>query len=244
MALNLEIGSYTARLATHVDDVTRAQVFRGRVFRGAQDGMPDVDQFDARCAHILIEVSGQLVGCFRCLIIPQGALVDTSYSAQFYGLDAFATLAGCKMEVGRFCIDPTVQDPDILRLAWAAIAQMVDAQDVRYLFGCSSFEGTDVAAFRDAFALLKTRHLAPADWRPAVKADQVYGFADALHDVRPDIALANKGLPPLLRTYLSLGGLVSDHAVIDADLNTVHVFTSVAIATIPERRKQALRALV
>ena len=38
---------------------------------------------------------------------------------------------------------------------------------------------------------------------------------------------ARNFLPPLLKFYLSLGGRVSDHAVIDKDLDTLHVFTYV-----------------
>ena len=50
-------------------------------------------------------------------------------------------------------------------------------------------------------------------------------------------------MPPLLRTYLLMGGWVSDHAVYDRDLNTMHVFTGLEIGAIPESRKRALRAL-
>jgi len=46
-----------------------------------------------------------------------------------------------------------------------------------------------------------------------------------------------------LRTYLGMGGWVSDHAVIDRDLGTLHVFTGVEVAAIPDRRKRALRAM-
>ena len=38
-----------------------------------------------------------------------------------------------------------------------------------------------------------------------------------------------KTLPSLLKFYLRLGGKVSDHAVIDRDLNTIHVFTYVRL---------------
>jgi hypothetical protein len=41
-----------------------------------------------------------------------------------------------------------------------------------------------------------------------------------------------------------LGGWVSDHAVIDPDLDTLHVFTAVEVARIPPARARALRALV
>ena len=36
-------------------------------------------------------------------------------------------------------------------------------------------------------------------------------------------------MPPLLRSYLALGGWVSDHAVVDPGLQTMHVFTGVEI---------------
>ena len=50
-------------------------------------------------------------------------------------------------------------------------------------------------------------------------------------------------MPPLLKTYLMMGGWVSDHAVVDPDLNTMHVFTGVEIKSIPPARKKLLRAV-
>jgi hypothetical protein len=50
-------------------------------------------------------------------------------------------------------------------------------------------------------------------------------------------------MPPLLRTYLMMGGWVSDHAVIDKKMNTLHVFTGLEVSIIPEGRKQLLRAV-
>jgi hypothetical protein len=40
-----------------------------------------------------------------------------------------------------------------------------------------------------------------------------------------------------------MGGWVSDHAVLDPDLDTTHVFTALTIAAIPAPRTRALRAL-
>ena len=51
-------------------------------------------------------------------------------------------------------------------------------------------------------------------------------------------------MPPLLRSYLLMGGRVSDHAVVDHAMNTLHVFTGLEISAIPESRKKLLRALV
>ena len=59
----------------------------------------------------------------------------------------------------------------------------------------------------------------------------------------PDPKRAAATMPPLLRSYLAMGAWVSDHAVIDRDLNTLHVFTGVEIAAIPPARARLLRAL-
>jgi putative hemolysin len=146
------------------------------------------------------------------------------------------------IEMGRFCIRPGRQDADILRLAWAALTALVDAGGVEMLFGCSSFRGTEAGAYDDAFALLREKHLAPRRWRPRVKAPAVVRFAEGLR-ARPDPKRAVARMPPLLRSYLQMGGWVSDHAVIDRDLGTLHVFTGLEVAAIPPVRARLLRHL-
>ena len=146
------------------------------------------------------------------------------------------------VEMGRFCIDPQVKDPDILRVAWAAMTRYVDENTVEMLFGCSSFTGTDADTYADAFAMLKDRHLAPRRWLPRVKAPSVIRFAQKLRKRKPDVRAAMAKMPPLLRTYLLMGAWVSDHAVVDSHMNTLHVFTGLEINAIPPARKRLLRA--
>ena len=112
---------------------------------------------------------------------------------------------------------------------------------VELLFGCSSFLGTDATQHEDAFAMLLERHIAPKRWLPRVKAPEVFRFARLLR--RPDPRRAMAAMPPLLRTYLMMGGWVSDHAVMDRQLGTMHVFTGVEIKAIPPGRARALRQL-
>jgi len=40
-----------------------------------------------------------------------------------------------------------------------------------------------------------------------------------------------------------MGGWVSDHAVVDPEMGTLHVFTGVEIRAIPATRKRLLRAV-
>jgi putative hemolysin len=247
--LILRRGRYAARFAETAADLAAAQELRHLAFvagRGAapRDGGRDADGFDARCRHVLVEEarSGALVACFRLLPLAGGDQIGQSYSAQYYGLSALERFPGRMVEMGRFCLHPDWHDPDILRLAWAALTRIVDAGGVELLFGCSSFDGTDAGEYRDAFAMLRERHLAPRHWLPRVKAPQVFRFAARLRR-KPDARRAMLKMPPLLRSYLAMGGWVSDHAVVDPELNTLHVFTGLEIGKVPAARARLLRAV-
>ncbi|WP_052272267.1 GNAT family N-acyltransferase [Leisingera sp. ANG-M7] len=237
----LNRGRYRARLAASAADVAAAQALRAQCFRS---GCTDSDAFDSECCHVLVEEQpgGALVCCFRLLLLESGAELARSYSAQFYDLTALQAFEGRMAELGRFCIHPNWQDADILRVAWGAMTGLVDGQGVQMLFGCSSFAGISAAPYAEALALLRQRHLAPAQWRPGIKAPEVVCFgAEPLREAETKKALQK--MPPLLRTYLLMGGWVSDHAVVDRQMNTLHVFTGLEIGAIPDTRKRLLRAV-
>ena len=231
-------GRYHVRQAETDAEIAAAQGLRALAFAGDAAGS-DRDQFDDICDHILVEDqhTGELVACYRLLFIASGADIKQCYAAQFYDLSMLLSYKGPLLELGRFCLHPDHNDPDIVRAAWAAMTRIVDGRGVQMLFGCSSFDGCDGDRHRDAFALLQARHLAPKCWQPKQKAPEVVKLPKA--QVPPK---ALRQIPSLLRTYLAMGGWVSDHAVIDRQMNTMHVFTGVEISAIPESRKRILRA--
>jgi putative hemolysin len=260
--LNLRKSRYTVRIACARDDIAAAQRLRYAAFVASAAPDPigpvsigtdvqpdehdclDLDAFDDLCKHVLIEdrASGTLVCCFRFLDLESGASIAKSYSAQYYGLDALASYSGRMVEMGRFCVRPSWRDADILRIAWGAMTAYVDENDVDMLFGCSSFHGTDWAVHADALAMLKHRHLGPKGLIPRIKAPDVFKFAAKLRR-KPNAKRAARVMPPMLKTYLMMGAWVSDHAVVDRDLGTMHVFTGVEIKSIPAARKRLLRAV-
>ena len=239
MTVLLEKGRYRARETDLPADILKAQTLRQRAF-GCDEG----DALDARCRHILVEDvdNGDVLCCYRMLLL-SGAAIENSYSAEFYDLSNLRGFSGKMVEMGRFCTHPDhTRDPDLLRLAWGAMTLFVDAHGVEMLFGCSSFAGTNPDVYVESFAFLNARYKAPQAWMPKVRSPDVCCFDElAVCDVTP--AKATRALPPLLRTYLSMGGWVSDHAVIDTKMDTLHVFTGVEISTIPEARKRLLRAV-
>ena len=242
----LRKGRHIARLAHGEADLAACQRLRHLCFPGGgaprADGR-ETDGFDALCDHVLVEddAGGGPVCCFRLMHLPGGGGIGRSYSAQFYDLSALARFAGPMVELGRFCIRPNLRDPDVLRIAWGALTRIVDGAGAEFLFGCSSFAGTRAEPYGDAFAMLGARHLAPVQWQPRIKAPDVVPFA--VQGAAPDARRALSRMPPLLRTYLAMGGWVSDHAVVDAQMNTLHVFTGLEIGAIPPARARALRAV-
>lgn len=225
---------YRARLAETAQDVQKAQRLRHLAFRGAQG--VDSDRFDVGAQHILIEtLDGAAKASFRLRLFAAAVPLTTSYAAQFYELSGFARQSGPKAEVGRFCLDPAAQDPDLLRLCWAALAQIVLGQGVQHLFGASSFPGADPGAHAAALAWLGAHALGPAALRPTPLS--TLGVKLTGHGG------TEAGVPALLRFYLGLGGWVADHAMIDRDLDTLHIFTALDLARMPPARARAFAAM-
>jgi putative hemolysin len=185
---------------------------------------------------MITDATGGIVATARLFLMQTGAQAKVSYAAQSYDLSGFSRIDAPILELGRFCIASDVIDADVLRVAWGALTQLVDEKGVAMLFGCTSFAGMDPARYGRVFARLQARHLGPVELRPLARTRQVIPFAH----VSP---AGSDPMPPLLRTYLAMGGWVSDHAVIDPKMNTLHVFTCLAVTSVPPSRAAALRAL-
>lgn len=237
-------GRYVARLAGSAGDIGRAQALRWQAFGLGATGGQDADRFDRLCRHVLIEETGTgaLAATLRLLPLRSGDEIGQSYSAQYYDLRRLTGFGRPMIEVGRFCLRPGLHDPDILRLAWAMITAFVDRMSAGLLFGCSSFPGTDAGAYRDALGYLSARHPAPPAWLPGRRAPEIVALGS--DGVAPDPRRALRTMPPLLRAYLAMGGWVGDHAVIDREMGTLHVFTGLEVDAVPARRARSIRGQV
>jgi len=227
-------GRYCVRLAASAAEVTAVQRMRHSAFRGGE-GL-DADAFDPFCRHVMVTDADRLLATCRVLRIDDAAGFRRSYSAQFYDMYGFSSLEGPFLEIGRFCLAPEATgSADVLRLIWAALTRIVDSEGIKVMFGCTSFSGCDPERHKGALALLAARHLGPPGIRPQARTAEAVRL-----DASAAIPVAT-GIPPLLRTYLMMGGWVGEHAVIDRDLDTLHVFTAVRIADIPASRARLLR---
>jgi L-ornithine Nalpha-acyltransferase len=232
-----------ALLAVRAGERDRALALRQRCFRPSNPERDDSDAHDDRCQHLLVEDAdtGAVLACCRLMVLADGGGIADSYSSGHYDLGLLGHHRHPMMEIGRFCIDPECRNPDVLRFAWAALTRLVDRHAISLLFGCSSLAGASALQHREALAVLAKARRAPERWAPSVKSRDTLDLANVAGDsVDADPQTA---LPPLLRSYLSMGGWISDHAVVDRDLDTLHVFTALEVSAIPPARARALRLM-
>ncbi len=239
MTIAFSVGGYAVRFASSESEVHACQELRHQCFQGRAGS--DADRFDALCQHLMVFSSRRLVATCRLMKLESGCQTNKSYAAQVYDLEPINDFDGRFLEIGRFCVLPELQDPNVLRICWAAITKVVDSLHISMLFGCTSFNGTDPGPYTSGFGLLAERHLAPISYRPRQYAPETVKF-DRVADL--DVRSAVSQLPPLLRSYLNMGAWVSDHAVVDREMGTLHVFTGLEVARFSKRRARALRAVL
>ncbi|MCL1627269.1 GNAT family N-acetyltransferase [Roseibaca sp. V10] len=234
-------GRLTLRFARDATDM--AQVAQLRRVRFRDNHGADMDRFDPLCQHMLV-VEGDTPAALACARVRllDGPELDAGYSAQFYDLSPLASAGLRGLELGRVCIaSDRRQDPDILRALLAGIALHAEAEKADLLLGCASFKGDDPARHAAALGWLKMRHIGPSALCPKKRDALAFDLPEA--GSLADQKMAMQSIPALLRLYLGLGGWVSDHAVRDPNLNTLHVFTAVEIARIPPARKRLLMGM-
>lgn len=228
-----------ARLAHGRADMARVMAFRRAAFPRITGEEEDAQ--DALSAHVMVEADAGLLAYFRVMLFGWGAGLEQGYAARFYDVGPLSGFAKPIVEIGRFCVAPGGVHPDVLRLAWGAMTRIVDEGQAGLLVGCTSFRGADWSRHRAGLSLLADEFLGPVEHLPGRKAAEVVELraAGPVEDRRASLA----ALPPLLRTYLGMGGWVSDHAVVDRELDTLHVFTCVEVDRVPPARAASLRTV-
>lgn len=234
-------GNLVAREAVSDQDIQLSLDLRRRAFirpNGSKTrNLSDADHFDPVYNHVLIERRGNVAACFRIKIFADPHALLASHSGSHYDLGPLSVLTGPFADIGRLAVGPGDGDPDVLRMVWGMLARLVETHRLRYLLGCTSFVGADPVQHAPALAALYERHIGPLTLLPHRKAGTTVDLTQA--DQPPDTSR----IPPLLRSYLALGAWVSDHAVIDTHLDTVHVFTLLDVAAIPPARARGLQRI-
>lgn len=228
-------GAYTARLAATTSDIHRAQALRFQVFNlELNEGLPesfqterDEDPFDAFCDHLLVEhlPSQQIVGTYRLQPGLRASENIGFYSAREFAFDAYETVRGELVELGRACVHRQHRNLVVLGLLWKGIAVYARQHGARYLIGCSSINSQDPAVGAATYADLYRNHLAPAKLR----THPVPACECSLERLAPEPPV----VPKLLRAYLAIGAKICGPPALDRTFKTIDFLTLLDLHTLP-----------
>lgn len=246
------IGALEVRLARNSSEIAAAQEVRFQVFYdelGARRRYVhelearDADRFDAVCDHMLVfdtSIPGpdhrKIVGTYRLLPGERAQANGGFYSQSEY---AIGDLVGRHkdrrfLELGRSCVLPAYRTRRTVELLWQGIWSYARSRQIDVMAGCASFSGTVPAAHAMALSYLWNHHRAPREWDVrAVEAR--YSSMDLMPAEAIDLRTALQTVPPLIKGYLRLGGMVGDGAVIDHDFGTTDVFIVLPVENISSR---------
>lgn len=233
----IRAGSLGVHIAGTREEIEAAQALRYRIFYGEMGGAPtqevkalkrDFDIFDGYCEHLLVldyalpPGAAQVVGTYR--LLRRSAMRDLKqfYSEGEFDIHAIKQEKGDILELGRSCVDANYRNRAVMQLLWRGIAAYVSLHDIKLMFGCASFVGTDVGQHAMALSYLHHWHLAPAGMRVLALPDQ-YVEMNRVPRESIDVKEAFAALPALIKGYLRLSGYVGHGAVIDPHCNTIDV---------------------
>ena len=236
-------GDYKVRLAQNDAEIAAAQKLRYDIFYTENGAIPnaeqaklqrDIDKFDPHCDHLLVLHHDEPVGTYRLMRRVGAEQTNGFLSAEEYDLQKILDKDREVVELSRACIAEEHRLTKVIQLLWQGLAFYVLEHEVKYMFGCASFHGTDVAPFEEILSYLHYHHLAPEDVRPKALPDQ---YVDMRLIPEADINKKQvaKQIPTLMRGYLRMGGWVGDGAVVDPVIRTVDVLVVVDSAYIGER---------
>jgi putative hemolysin len=239
-------GVMEVRIARSEAEVAAAQRLRYQVFYEELMARPtpemaaerrDFDRFDIYCDHLLVVDhsaggKGQVVGTYRLLRRSAAEQHAGFYTATEFDISKLLAVPGEIMELGRACTEVTHRrNRSTMQLLWRGIASYAIHYDIKVMFGCASLPGTDPQANARPLSYLHYNHLAPEHLRArALPGRHVRTDLLPPREVEIEKAVAElearatlSALPPLIKGYLRLGGMIGDGAVIDPEFQTTDV---------------------
>ncbi len=243
----IQLGEYSVKIADSMAEIEAAQRLRYLVFYEimqakasvqVQQAKMDFDKYDEFADHLLVLHQQKIVGTYR--LMPQKNLdASNGAIAQFYSEDEYDVgklIATDKniMELGRSCTHPEHRSKVAMQLLWRGIGEYIMQNNIDFMFGCASFSGCDPTEHKDSLSYLYHHHLANAQFCPKtlpqfhnnmniVSADEINPKQEFLR------------LPPLIKGYLRLGGVVGDGAFIDHNFNTTDILMVVQTSNVGDK---------
>ncbi|MEP4198029.1 MAG: GNAT family N-acyltransferase [Aliishimia sp.] len=243
-SIEFEKDGYQLSLAQNADDLRDAQRLRYDVFITELGGQgPGVDHaarieqdaFDAVSDHLILRDNStdEVIGVYRVLRSDQVCSDVGFYSNSEYDLGPLVASGRNLLELGRSCVHHAHRNGPAMFHLWTGLARYIQRHKCEILFGVASLQGTEISEHAAALSLLHHRHRAPDELCPRAKTYQPMGL---IPEAQLDRRAAMVAIPPLIKAYLRLGGVVGDGAFVDTAFNCTDVCMIMDTAQINKRQ--------
>jgi len=231
----LGAGRYEVRFARTMDDLDAIQRLRFEVFNlelgeGLESAFAtgrDHDELDLSFHHLMITrgPDRSVVGTYRLQTAGMAVAGRGFYAAAEFDLSDFPTgYLAQAVEVGRACVARGHRNGRVLNLLWRGLAIYMQRNGKRYLFGCCSLTSQEPAlGVATARLLDREGHRHPSLWARPLSGFSCDGVAEA------SVRAATPAIPPLFRSYLSLGAMVVSAPAIDRQFGTIDFLVSLDV---------------
>ena len=238
--------NFTIKIAESNFEIKKAQSLRYKIFFKEKKIKKksfkfllqrDYDFYDKISDHLIIidnnrEIRDNVIGTYRLLRGNCAKLYRGFYTEQEFDISNLKKNFSSKdiLELGRSCVHPQYRSGIILKLLWQGISNYIKMYKIKILMGCASFHGTNPSKFKDEFSLLYKSYRLPEDYDvKSLQSNEISFSKNINHST-----ILNK-LPPLIKGYLKVGGMVSENFYIDKEFETIDYCVIMLIEKIVSR---------
>ena len=227
------MSSFSVFIARNAGERREFEALRKQAFP-AEQTMPR-DPLDEFCDYILVKEGSKLAAGCRLLTTAQAQKAGGFYTATEFDITGLLKAEPNPLELGRFCIaDEYRQTGKIFRRFWRSLSSYIVEHQITTLFGCASFPGLEPTALAQEFHSLKQGSLLEEG---LVKPKQGTEYFH-LKDLPEPKTQGEASHPPLVRSYLNMGGKVSDVGFIDRQFHCIDLCMVVRVNLVPQRYTQ------
>ena len=228
----IKLKNYTIKIAESNFEIKKTQLLRYKIFFKEKKIkrtnlksllQRDYDFYDKISDHLIIidnnrVVTDNVIGTYRLLRGNCAKLYKGFYTEQEFDISNLKKNFSNKniLELGRSCIHSEYRCGIILKLLWQGISKYIKLYNIKILIGCASFNGTNPNKYIDEFSLLHECFRLPRHYDVDSLQDNKILFTKNFDNFN----IFNK-LPPLIKGYLRVGGLMSKNFYIDREFETI-----------------------
>lgn len=226
------------RFVKNEEELYAAQRLRYKVFfeecgakasKEVEKEKRDFDEYDAYCDHLIAidksagtDPNDYIIGTYRLMRKEGAKRCGKWYSQTEFNVEKFNDYEGEVLELGRSCVAPNHRTKLVMQMLWNGLAAYMFDHDIKLMFGCGSFHGTDINKYKQSLSYLYYNCIARGDLEISAKGENKRDM-QLLKREEVDEKKAFLEIPTMIKGYLRAGAKIGNSIWMDWDFNCFDV---------------------